>query len=279
MRLAFLTTTAIFLVLSAPSVAADFAEKFESSKPAVSGINGKLEFAYDYLDEDELDGHLNLYSASGSVSVPVADQFGLQIDAGVGQLDLSNFEGNTTAVGVGAHGFWRDPNTALLGAYGHYVRLSGDGEDSSVWRLGAEAEAYLDRVSIETFVGADIIDSDANNDTYFSGDLVAAFYPSDNLRLHAGVGHQFDQTFAKLGGEAMMPFASNNVSLFADGNIGGDVQSYQAGLRIYFGEAGKSLKARHREDDPKNRLLNFWGIGSLDADEVEHLPPPPCGEC
>lgn len=272
MKTYLLTSTAIFLALGLTVQAADFQERFEG-KPAVSGINGKLEVGYSAIDFSGVSDNLNAVYGIGSVSLPVAQQFGVQIDAGVGRFDT---DPNVTVAGIGAHGFWRDPSQGLLGVYGHYVNLSGGGQNASVWRLGAEGEAYLDRVSFEAFVGADFVDANVGNKTFFSGDLVAAFYATDNFRVHAGVGHQFDETFAKVGAEAMLPFASNNVALFANANLGGDTQAYKVGLKIYFGESGKSLKARHREDDPHTRLLDFFGAAFSTSDNGK----PPCtSEC
>lgn len=273
MRVYLLSSTAIFLILGASAQAADFEEKFEA-KPAVSAINGKLEIGYSSTDFSGASSNLDAIYGIGSITLPVAQQFGVQIDAGVGSF---NTNPDVTAAGLGAHGFWRNPNQGLLGVYGHYVNVSGGGQSADVWRLGAEGEAYFDRVSLEAFVGADFVDVTGGNDTFFSGDLVAAFYVTDNFRIHAGIGHQFDETFGKIGGEAMLPFASNNIALFADGDIGDDVQSYRVGLRLYFGESGKSLKARHREDDPRSRLLDFFGAGFGNSDEAP--PPPSCTEC
>jgi hypothetical protein len=269
MRAYFQTTTAIFFTLGLSAQAADFQEKFEA-KPAVSGINGKLEIGYSNIDISGSSDNLNGIYGVGSIALPVTEQFGVQIDAGVGSFDTSP---DTTAAGIGAHGFWRDPSQGLLGIYGHYANVSGGGQSANVWRLGTEGEAYFDRVSLEAFVGADFVDTPGGNATFFSGDLVAAFYATDNFRVHAGIGHQFDETFAQVGGEAMLPFASNNIALFADADIGEDVQAYNVGLRIYFGESGKSLKARHRQDDPRSRLLDFFGAAFSNSDNGASSPP------
>ena len=275
MRAYLLTTTAIFLALGVAANAADFQEKFEG-KPAVSGINGKLDIGYNQTNISGASDEPSAVYGIGSISFPVAQQFGVQIDAGAARFDT---DPHITAAGIGAHGFWRDPDQGLLGVYGHYVRLSGGGDGGSIWRLGAEGEAYFDRVSVEAFVGADFVDGDGVDDTFFSGDLVAAFYATDNFRIHAGIGHQFDETFAKVGGEAMLPFASNNIALFADAGIGDDAQTYNVGLRIYFGEAGKSLKDRHRQDDPRTRLLDFFGAAFNAPDDTTTGPAPCTSEC
>lgn len=259
MRDGLWATTAIALAIGGTASAADVQEiaPVAATKPAVSGFNGKIEFGYLNLDVDGL-GSADGGYAIGSVSAPIAERFGVQVDAGLAKVDTNP---DITLGGVGLHGFWRDPDVALLGLYGHYVRASTDLGDASAFRLGGEGEVYLDRFSLEGFAGADIVDGDNDNETYFSGDLVAAFYPTDNIRIHGGVSHSFDETFGKVGAEAILPFASNNVALFADAKFGDDVQDYRVGLKLYFGESGKSLIARHREDDPKARLLDFFQRG------------------
>jgi len=76
--------------------------------PAVDGFNGKI---------DGYGGGANhsssLYGANGSLSIPLAQQWGLQIDGGVGSFDSSG-----TARGAG-HVFWRDP----FGAFAQEGRL------------------------------------------------------------------------------------------------------------------------------------------------------------
>jgi hypothetical protein len=246
---------------------ASFEEKFAGVKPAVSGINGKIEAAYTYVDVDNV-GDTNMGDLAGSIAFPVGERFGLQFDGGVATAnDLG------TGFGAGVHAFWRNPDTALLGFYGDVVRYDTDfGPDVTTWRYGAEGELYIDRFSLEGFVGGDTVDAGDFNDTYFSAEAMAAFYVTDDFRIHAGVGHRFDETFGRVGAEAMLPFASRNVALFGDGTFGDDVTAARVGLRVYFGEAGKSLKDRHREDDPRIRLFDMFG-GAFESGDNAKTPP------
>lgn len=259
MRDGLWATTAIALALGGTASAADVQEPVDvaTTKPAVSGFNGKLEFGYLHLDVDGAGDGDGAYGI-GSFSAPVAERFGVQIDAGLGKIDSDN---DITLGGVGLHGFWRNPDVALLGVYGHYVRADSDLGDANNFRIGGEGEIYLDRFSIEGFAGADFVDTNVGSDTFFAGKLTAAFYATENLKLYGGVSHSFDETFGRAGAEAMLPFAANNVSLFGDAKFGNDVQDYRVGLKVYFGESGKSLQARHREDDPEEMLLDFFKVG------------------
>lgn len=269
------STTAMCVVLGGQASAADIEESIDVTKPAVSGINGKLDIGYNYLDFSGLPGHLDAPYAIGTISLPVGHQFGLQFDAGGTRVSASALPGSITLGGGAVHAFWRNPDHALLGVYAHYVDLSaGGGVSADMWRLGAEAEIYLDRFSIEGFAGADLINAPVGNLSFFNGDLYAAYYATDNIRVHGAVLHQFNNTLGRVGGEAILPFASNNVSLYADGTFGSGVTSVRGGLKFYFGEAGKSLIARHREDDPKTRLLDFFGFDvNLTPPAVTGCPP------
>lgn len=267
--------TVISVSVSGAVVAADFNEKFEGVKPAVSGFNGKLDLGYTYLDLGGTNPHLNSVTGIASLSAPLGQSFGVQVDAGLGHLSFSG--GSATAAGIGSHLFWRNPDAGLIGAYGHYVRLSDSGASLNTLRLGAEAEAYIDQVSLEGFAGADITRFSAGgHKTTASLDFTAAYYFTDNFRAQAGVSHSFNKTLGKLGVEAMLPMASNNVALYADGAFGSHVTKISTGLRIYFGESGKSLKARHREDDPKARLFDLYAISGLASGDEDIVTPPDC---
>ncbi|MEX0346043.1 MAG: hypothetical protein AB3N20_14050 [Rhizobiaceae bacterium] len=255
------STSAICLFLGGQVFAADQDETIEQSKPAVSGINAKLDIQYNYLDFSSLTGHYDSPSVIGSIALPVGHRFGLQIDAGVTHFEATSLPPSATVAGGAAHLFWRDPDFALVGIYGHYANLSfsGGGPNLDLWRLGAEVELYLDRISIEGFAGADLLNAPVGNLDFFSGDLNFAYYANDNFRIHGGIVHQFDHTLGRFGSEVMLPFGDNNISLYADGAFGSGIDSVRGGLRIYFGESGKSLVARHREDDPKARF-EFFGL-------------------
>lgn len=264
-----LSSTSMAIVLATAAYAADpvlvvdeqqFEARYEA-KPAVSGINGKIEAAYTWVDIDGL-GDADFFNGAGAISIPIGQRFGLQLDAGVGRF---SGDGSSTAYGVGAHAFWRNPDVALLGVYGDYQSTTDFDLDSM--RLGVEAELYLGRFSLEGFAGGERVDIGPDDETYFTGEALAAFYITDDFRVHGGVGHRFDETYGVLGAEAMLPFASNNVALFTDGRFSSDATAIRGGVRVYFGEAGKSLVARHREDDPRIRLFDAFGVSGDDGDE------------
>jgi hypothetical protein len=232
--------------------------------PAVSGINGKLDFSvggstpgYDILvfpyDFDAA------FRAQGAISVPLAQTLGLQVDGVVASIQDNLF------AHVAGHLFWRDPNAGLIGGYGAY----------SVWdnvdrgRLAFEGEAYLGRISLETITGGEF--GDIPSSFFTITDF--AYYPTDNFRLSLGFRH--NGAGNSLAGGLEYQFASGPTvawAAFADGELGDhDYQKIFAGVRLYFG-TDKSLIRRHREDDPQikadERSLTGCTDGAIVVDAI-----------
>lgn len=159
--------------------------------------------------------------------------------------------------GVGVHAFWRDPDKGLAGVYGDVVGATFLGA-TKVWRLGFEGEAYMGKFSIEAFAGIQGATNGAPN--IFTGDLTAAFYPTENIRLSAGIARNFAVVFGKAGLEVAIPRGSTVLpALFVDSEFNADFRAVRAGFRLYFGGSDKSLMRRHREDDPRNRIGSYPG--------------------
>ena len=249
------------------ALAADLSlEEFQSrySAPAVSGINGKLEFGYLSVNTTTPAGNTDADGefVRGALTLPVGQQFGFQLDAGVSELDGSRF------TGIGGHFFWRNPNTALIGIYAHHIDL---GElNSQTTRVGAELEWYHKNASLELFAGLDTLESSFGRNDFFAGEAVAAFYPNENLRLSAGVRRTFDETRG-LAGIEYLPDTSSGIapSLFAKAEFGSGDTTVSAGIKIYLGKETKSLIRRHREDDPQIRLDVAAGSAAKCLDTVE----------
>ncbi len=266
-------TLLLSVSVTGSALAADtFTERYDGQKPAVSGINGKLEFGYLYNEFEvapgvSIDG--DAFVGQGAISFPVTTHFGLQIDAGGFAGDIGGFD--ISGAGVGGHFFWRDPDVALVGVYAHYVNTDIGGVlDMDNVRYGVEGELYLNRVSLEGFVGADYLEASIGpfsaSDTFFSGEAIAAFYPVDNLRVFAGVQQAFDETSFIAGGEYLFNTGwQAEPAVFARGAFSDDSTSVMAGLKFYFGEQGKSLIRRHREDDPQINLFDNVGAAGTAA--------------
>jgi hypothetical protein len=79
-------------------------------EPAVDDLNGKVGgFGGAFNDK-------TLYGGQGSFVLPLACQYGLQVDGSGGSFN------NNTIYSVGGHLFWRNPNLGLVGLYGSYAR-------------------------------------------------------------------------------------------------------------------------------------------------------------
>ena len=239
-----------------------------ASKPAVDGFNGKLSFGGLY---ESANGDNGYFYADSSFSMPLGERFGAQVDTALA------INGDVTAGGVGAHVFWRDPSFGLFGGYGEIVYSSSG--SPSVYRFGAEAEAYIDRFSVEAFAG--VQDADTIKPV-FTGDLTLAYYPVDDLRLSAGIVRNFDETFGVVGLEyGFQNSGTTQPVLFANAEFGEDTTTVKAGLRLYFGQSSKSLIQRHREDDPRSRI-QFGGLAPVSSlpdlpDDKDPDVDPGCG--
>jgi hypothetical protein len=180
------------------------------------------------------------------------------LDAGFGDL------GGDEAGGAAAHLFMRDPNQYLFGAYASYSAI----DNVDVWRVGGEAEFYLNNVSLEVLAGFE--DADITNGDFFTSSNLA-FYPTDNLRLSVGYQHFQEVDAAAAGLEWQIDGLGLPVSLFANGAVGdNDFATAYAGITLYFGGEEKSLIRRHREDDPDNDVMKL-----LVKEDKAAAPSPP----
>ncbi len=219
------------------------------SLPAVSGINGKIAAFGGEVEDEGLGGIM------GSVTVPIGERFGLQIDGMAGSA-------NDSFYGVAGHLFWRDPSIGLFGVYGSYAEWDYRRTDpavilrngvidtigADVGRIGIEGQLYLDRFSLEGIAG---FQSGSLDGTF--GKATLAFYATDNLRFDVSVAGSDYGTTNSVGVE-WAPGLDSPVSFFADGTFSSDDQRVFGGVKFYLAAEQKSLIRRHREDDPENEL-------------------------
>lgn len=268
--LSSVTARAADLVIYSPEPVAEQATDF--TLPAVSGINGKLEVAGGFLRTPGTTiGHARI---NGSLSIPVTDRFGLQ-------GDLAIFNAPTGLGGAAAlHAFTRDPNMYLLGMAAGAVRVPG----ATLWAIGPEAELYLDRISIEAWGGYANLNYDDIALADLSGGFIMAdlaYYISDDWRVSVGGRHVLGENQLRLATEYQVssfdiPFSVTGEGRFAtDGSIVATI-----GLKGYFGDPDKSLIDRHRQDDPPDRAIDFFGAaGDLPFATAPVVTTPPEPEC
>jgi len=238
--------------------------------PAVDGFNAKI---------DGYGGggnHISsLYGADGSLSIPLAQQWGAQIDGGVGSFNSSG-----TARGAG-HVFWRDPSVGLVGAYGSYSHWNGIGAvnvpriGTNIGRYAAEGEYYWGRWTVGGLAGYETVRVNLpvvaglapfSIPNRFFDAISASYYVTDNFKLSIGHVYTIGRNALTLGSEYGFALGGGRMAaLFAQGVIaGGGKNAVLGGLRVYFGQHDKTLIERNRQDDPDHG-------GALDAAALQFL--------
>ncbi len=268
----FLTVSALALIAGTPALAGgDFDVSEPLGAPAVSASNGKISVFGGGDDGGDDGGGGGLIYGEGSFSMPVARAFGLQVDGLVGHVGTVD---DTVAQGA-AHLFWRDPGKGLLGLYGSALTV----DSSDMYRIAGEGQLYLNRISLEGMIGWD--EADDNSDIYWSGTI--GFYASENTRIFGGARHsewrdgtiQGAGTVGFVGLEHQMNWSDDRrgYSLFGEARFGeNDYRAVWGGLRVYFGQ-NKSLKRRHREDDPFTVIPDLVEIVTKAVPVVTPTPP------
>jgi hypothetical protein len=235
---------------------------------AVSGLNGKLSVEGGVAGSDHQSNGTGL--ASGSFSLPIGSSFGLQVDGMLGT------EYGSFANGAGAHLFWRNPQSGLLGLAGGY---SSTGKTN--WgRIGGEGELYLSSLTLAAQAGYQFGDRGKKLKNGFTFDVKSGVYGGADLSLYATPnfmltigGGVYAGDLSGRGGIEWAPGWSG-MALYADGAIGeNSYYKATAGVRFYFG-TDKPLMRRHREDDPSNRLNQ-----GLIAEKACHRDTVFMGEC
>lgn len=186
---------------------------------------------------------------TGAVSFPIGDNFGVQVD---GLLASSDATLESSTRGAAIHSFWRDPTVGLLGVYGDFMEID-QSTYVSAYSGALEAAIYWDRFTIEGIAG--LKETNFTDANFFSA-VRGGFYLDDNALL--SFGHTYDDIVGNslfLQGEwATYQSKGFSQSLFASSSVNEDSDfEISMGVTLYFGNSDKSLKRRHREDDP-----NIW---------------------
>jgi len=130
------------------------------TKPAVDGVNGKVEIyggagqgnavnisGIPGLSPAQFSTNWNGEGgAIGTITVPIGHSFGAQLDLGSGAV------GNNASGAAAGHLFWRDPDKGLIGVYGDGLLL-GAKVGTGVWTAAGEFEAYLGRFTGRAVIG------------------------------------------------------------------------------------------------------------------------------
>jgi hypothetical protein len=184
---------------------------------------------------------------NGILTAPLGNSWGFQLEGAGAGVDDEH------VLGGAAHLFTRDPESYLLGLFAAYASESEFDLDAT--RLGAEAEIYLDQVSVLVAAGYQF--SDSLEESAF-GDIELRWYISDNFAVSGGGGFMEDSSVARLGAEWQPGFSAlPGLAFRVDGAFGDDdYDSVMGGITYYFG-ANASLKDRHRRQDPASALVGL----------------------
>lgn len=234
----------------APTIAA------AADQPAVDGVNGKIDAFYGAVNRSYIRG------TSAAISIPIGQHYGLQLDG----LYAHGFE--TDIYGYGAHYFRRDPSRYLLGLAAGALHST----DFNDVLAGVEGEIYFNKFTLGGFVGYNNFDtrigstfaSRVNTERDFiAARIFAAAYPVDNLMISAEWQNRFGKNFCIVGLEYQTPI--RGLTVYVDGGLGdNNFRQLIGGVRYYFG-GDKTLKARHRQDDPENINSVFQGTAGANV--------------
>jgi len=232
--------------------------------PAVSAPNGKID-----VNTGNYDGTTGGALINGSFSMPLAHAYGLQIDGAAGEMIHENYNG------IGVHAFWRNPEQGLVGL----IASTNDLHGVDLSRVGAEARAYLGDFTVG-------VRGSRQNGDVARGDvarLEGSWYATENLMVDASSERAATVMMNKFTVEWQpQSFNAPGLAFFASTSVGGhNYDSTVIGARYYFG-TNKTLKARHRTDDPESLVPDGSNVlvNQVYADRVvtppAPPPPPPC---
>jgi hypothetical protein len=241
---------------SSEAAAADMSVLSRSSvgaPPAVDGLNGKVDGLLGSLDQR------SLYAARGSLTMPLTQQWGLQIDGAGGSLGHKDFGS------IAGHLFTRNPLQGLLGVYASYTNWDMFGGVHAS-QVAAEAEAYWGRWTFGGIAGVEFGSSASNVTPTAFGNIVQSidvktrFTDQINLKYYLNdnwdgyIGHRYvgGKNALALGTEVGLPLGRGQMgTAFVEGRVGStSFEGVWGGVRVYFGQKDKTLIRRHREDDP-----------------------------
>lgn len=227
---------------------------------AVSNVNGKLSFGYTAGEGDTMEGVFS----EGALSFPIARRVGGQIDLRLDDQSANGVAGSIGGTfGYGAHLFLRDPQTYLLGLYGHVLETDTPLGSRTSTRYGVEGEFYLQNVTLSFFAGEDVIEGAGTAKSYDAFEGAVDYYFTDNTMGSAVINDYFGDTGGGIGVTHLITQGSTPFGLFGMVEQSSGDTAVTLGATVYFGNAGKTLKEIHRTSDPRTRMKP--GANYLDA--------------
>ncbi|MEC9342403.1 MAG: hypothetical protein VYD64_01025, partial [Pseudomonadota bacterium] len=193
---------------------------------AVDGVNFKMSAVSGVIG-----GYANhMFIASVATPFPFFDQFGAQLDLGIG-----SYRSSYTSAAAGLHLFWRDPSVGLLGVYGDWGYVNPE----HAGRMGVEAAWYSGNWSIDAFAG---VQFGQHVLTEFVDEVDLSYYFTENFK--ASVGHRLTARghVANIGFEYLPELGmASGWSIYGEAETGeDDYHGAWLGLRYSFGSSSAS---------------------------------------
>ncbi|MFZ2869354.1 hypothetical protein, partial [Zavarzinia sp.] len=213
-------------------------DQFGLGNRAVAESNFRLDF---FGGADENGG---TYGGAPSLTIPLGDQLGLQVDGVAGvTADEIGFAGGAAQL------FYRDPQKFLIGvaAGGVYV------DSVAQYGVAAIAEYYLDNVTLEGMVGYET--GDAIEGLYGRAGL--SVYANPNLRLGGGVSYSRGN---ELGGDVQVEALLTDIPgmvLYATGIFDQQGAMGLAGLRFYLNSSTNLLTTDRTKQQSEPTLIDM----------------------
>ncbi len=234
---------------------------------AVSDINMKLSGYGGYGNAGK--GGERISGLAASLSLPVDQRVGLQFDGALGGSPGDFF------FDLGAHWFWRDPGTGLIGLYAGLARQIDSNHHQRVDRVGIEAERYFANL---TFSGAAGYEN-GNNIHGAYGNAKVDYYLTPNFMTSSG--YTYEAGLGYYSSRAEYQFSTDHelgLGLYVTSDWhSSDIYQVMGGLRLTIGEP-MTLRDRHRHQDPAS-YLNADTIGTDQSEDANCGPTQefPCG--
>ncbi|RJF86425.1 hypothetical protein D3874_04785 [Oleomonas cavernae] len=197
-----------------------------------------------------------LYGGGASLTLPLGDSIGLQVDGIVGKA-----ASETSYYGGAAQLYFRDPQSYMLGLAVSALKI----DEEAQFSVSAIGEYYIDQITIETLAGVqtgDIVDGG------FVGRLGLAYYASPNFKVGGGVTFTDASDFGGDIGVEYLVAPGSGLSLYATGGFDNGGSVGVVGLRLYTGapenpppaaegeeSSGPSLIYRHRHMGRPNSFI------------------------
>jgi hypothetical protein len=234
MRALFYAATLLTAAVTTPAHAGD---------EAVSDINLTLGGFGGFANPGT--GAEGLYGLTGSIAMPIEEHLGFQLDGAVAGDPGEHF------FDLGAHLFWRDAHTGLLGVYAGMARSVDVSHHLRTDRYGLEGAKYLANTTLSGAVGYET--GQSVHGVY--GNAKLDYYLTPNFMTSGGLAYEAGKLFYSSRAEYQLRTDHElGFAFFASSDWhASDTYQMLGGLRLTIGEA-LPLQDRYRHQNTPGYL-------------------------